>query len=62
MPKKREYCVAVRVTFRGAMALVMASSSQEAIEKAKAGDWAIIDTNGAELVDWDAANEAELNE
>lgn len=62
MAKQREYCVAVRATFSGAIAFVMASSSQEAIEKAKAGDWTSIDTNTAELVDWDAKNEAELNE
>lgn len=62
MPKLREYIVRGRVTFDGATFTVSAKDSQEAVEKVKQGDWTDVDTNGAELVDWESKNEAELNE
>ena len=61
MPTVRQFIVRGRLTLDGVDFVVQAKDSQEAIEKAKAGEWLEWVTDGAEAVDWKIRNEAEEN-
>ena len=56
-----EFIVRGRVTYDGVEFFVTAKNSQEAIEKAKAGEYHNLETHCAEVVDWTCRNEAEVN-
>ena len=53
-PPLTQYSIAARATFSACSALVVATSLEEAREKAKRGEFIDgIDSNGAALVDWE---------
>jgi len=49
----REFVCTGTMELRGVTFFIEAATEEEAIEKAKAGEWSDYDTNGAESVNWD---------
>jgi hypothetical protein len=61
MAKKKEWIVTGRVTFEGAQCIIQATTEDEALAKANAGEWDELTTGGASMVDW-KFDDCEANE
>ena len=57
-----QFTIKCRVTLNGAIMTVDAETAEDALTKAKSGDWDDIDWQDAELVDWEPARQAQKEE